>query len=77
MVAAVGMEAATMTQQITDADVSRDLRVVHLEVRQVIDDAVVPRKRALVYLEAEQRSGERFAVRCDREQCVLIDCRIH
>ncbi len=66
-------EAAAMHQQVADRHLARDPGVVHPEIRQVIDDRVVPVDLALVHEDRERGGREGLRGRTDLEQRVGVD----
>src|SRR5215468_8574207 len=62
-----------MHQQVADGHLAGDPRVVHLEVRQMIDYLVVPTDLALIDEDGERCDRDGLAGRAGRKNRVRID----
>jgi hypothetical protein len=60
-------------QQVADRELARHVRVVEPEVRQVVDDLVIPVDLALVDEQREGRRRERLRVRRDAKEGIGVD----
>ena len=69
-VAGAQAQAAAVRQQVANGEFARDVRVVHAELRQDVDDLVVPAHLAFVHEHGEGRRREGLGVGADLEQGV-------
>ena len=72
-VAGTQAQAAVVDQQVPHLHLLRDPRVVHAELRQVLDDRVVPLQPAGIDQAREHARRHRLAVGRDLEQRVVVD----
>jgi hypothetical protein len=72
-VAGKNIKTAAMGQQIADSEFACDIRIIHPELRQMVDDLVVPAQLAFVYEDGERGSSKCLRVGTDLEQCVWVD----
>ncbi len=66
-------EAAVVDQQVTHLHLLRHPRVMHAELRHVLDDRVIPAQCTALDQAREQRGGHRLAVGGDLEEGVRVD----
>src|SRR3546814_10679265 len=72
-VARPGPQAAVVDQQVAHLDLTRDPRVEHPEIRQVLDHRIGPLQLARIDKVREQAGGHRLAVGGDLEQGIGVD----
>src|SRR5690606_8241590 len=72
-VAGAKSKAAPMHEQVTHSQFARDVRVPHLEPRQVVDDSPVPLDFSFLDEQPERRRGECLGVGGNAEERSLVD----
>ncbi len=66
-------QTRAMREQVTHGDLACHPWIVQRELRQVIDDAIVPAQLALVHQHGERRGGHRLGRGADGKARVLVD----
>ena len=69
----IGRQAGSLSQKVEYPELARHPGIVHLEVRQMVDDAVGPSELPVVDLHCDERRGERLRRGADGEDGVGVD----